>query len=1177
MAGRREYEMLFKLSAQLGAQFGGTFKTARSELTSMQNELQNLKKTQGDIAAYEKQQAALADTQRKLELLKREYENIQREMDETEGYSSSLENRLLSKQLQIEKTSAAVDTHERKMTQLGDSLREAGIDTENLTSENKRLAAQYDSVKAKQDKYIENLDEGGERAKFFGEKSVSAVGEIQDALIAAGIAKLLKEIAEAFVEATKEGISFESAFVGVEKTVDGTEQQLAAMERDIKDLATDIPATKEEISAVAEAAGQLGIATGDVMGFTEVMINLGESTNLSADEAASSLAKFSNITGTAAGDYERLGSTIVDLGNNYATTEADIVAMSTRLASAGELAGLTEPEIMALATAMSSVGIEAEAGGTAMTQTLNEIEKAVVKGGDKLDEFARIAGMSSGEFSQSWSERPIEAIQAFIAGLGRMDEQGESTVLTLESLGLTGIRQSNMLKSLGLASDTLEGAVSTANKAWEKNNALLVEANKRYATTESKLKMLDNAYSNLQVAVGDVFTPALRKAADAGIDMLGGVTEFIEKNPIVVKLLTAAAVGIGTVTVGMGGYIVVSKLATKATTALTAAMATNPYLLAGAAIAGVVAAVATLAITASDDGVPSVRELTEAAREMGDVMEDAKATYDDSVASTLAAANVADTYITKLEQMGEFASLSADEQQEYKNTLALLCQVVPELSQYIDIETGAIEGGTAALRANAEAWKQNAMQQAYQEQLTTLYKSYADVLIESEKNTIGLTKAQADLDSANLRLSNTQNRMNELMAEAEEKARVNNETYGTYADAIDYLTDEFWDLQASMYDIEQEAWVAEKSMKNYSTAIEEGSEAAAAAQTEIELAEQAVKNLTDATKEGAGGTGELSAELENLHATMSTVNSEITALNQKYAEAYLAAQESITGQYALWDEAADVVAVSAGAINSGLESQITYWQDYNSNLQSLTERGADIEGLTQMIATFADGSQESVNAIAGMASASDADLALMVENWKLLQQEQDNAAVGVADMKTNFTATMDELQVELAADIAAMNLSEDARTSAQNTIQGFINGATSMMPQVQAAYARVGQAAIDALNNKLDIHSPSRVTQWTGQMAAEGFMLGAESMKPETQKVYANLADAGATAMADSVIPRGGSIGAAPISLSVSYQISSPGGADLTAQLNRSAENLREVVRQVMEDISDDNSRRAYA
>ena len=145
-------------------------------------------------------------------------------------------------------------------------------------------------------------------------------------------------------------------------------------------MSTEIPATTDEIAAVAEAAGQLGIQKDSLLDFTETMIMMGTATNMTADEAATSLAQFANITGTSADEYDRLGSTIVALGNNFATTESEITEMATRLASAGTLAGLTEAEILALSTAMSSVGIEAEAGGTAMTQTLSAIESAVTLG-----------------------------------------------------------------------------------------------------------------------------------------------------------------------------------------------------------------------------------------------------------------------------------------------------------------------------------------------------------------------------------------------------------------------------------------------------------------------------------------------------------------------------------------------------------------------------------------------------------------------------------------------------------------------------------------------------------------------------------------------------------------------------------------------------------------------------
>ena len=1088
MAGRKEYEMLFQLNAQLGGSYSKTFKAAQQEIVSMQKEIQALSKTQADISAFQKQQAAVEATRKRLEMLRQQYDNIQREMEETGNESADMKNKLLAKQLQIDKTSASLEKQTAKLNELSGALEEAGVNTDDLSHSSEQLAGKIDTLKKKQ-------GEAADKAMTFGDKAGQAFNQVHEAIVAAGIAVALKEIYEYFASCAQASMDFESAITGVAKTTDLTDEELAAMSDSIKALSTEIPATTEEIAAVAEAAGQLGIQKDALLDFTEIMTMLGTATNMTADEAATALARFANITGMATDNYGRLGSVIVDLGNNFATTESEIVAMGTRLASAGKLAGLTEPEIMALAAAMSSVGIEAEAGGTAMTQTLNAIEKAVAKGGDDLAEFARIAGMSSEEFSSAWKNDAMSALTSFIGGLGKLDEQGESTVLVLEDLGLTGIRQSNMLKALGLAADQMTGAVNTANTAWQQNTALTNEANKRYATAQSRLTMMQNAYNNLKVAIGDAYTPALSEAYGVGTKVLNSITAFIQKNPALVNAITAFAGVIGAVVAALAAYAVAAKIAAAASAILTAAIpGVNVIMGVTAAVAAITAGIVALATAAANDAVPSVKELTEAARGMREAMDEAKATYDDTVTSTMAAAGVADTYIGKLEEM-EAAGLNTDEQhRQYHNTLALLCQVVPELADYIDLETDTINGGTEALRANTEAWKQNAMQQAYQDQLTELYSQYSAVLIEAEENSIGLTKAQYSLEAAQQKLSDTYAQMDALWADAQKQADAYYDQYGYYTDATAFLSQEYYDLQNSIYDTNNEIWAAEKSIKNYNKAMEEDADAVSEAEAEIALAEEAVKNLTASMNEGTGASEEAAAQVSEFQAAISGVQEKINALVESYNEAYSAAYESISGQYQLWDEAAKVVATSAGSINSALESQITYWQDYNANLQSLTDRSADIEGLSDMIASFADGSSDSVNAIAGMAGATDEQLATMVANWKTLQQEQQNAAGSVADLKTDFTATMDELQTALAEDIEAMDLGDEAKASAQATIQGFIDGAVGMLPQVTAAYNRVAAAARAALSASGTGTAGSIPGYAVGtQSAAPGFALVGEN------------------------------------------------------------------------------------
>ena len=1198
MAGRKEYEMLFQLNAQLGGSYSKTFKAAQQEIVSMQKEIQALSKTQADISAFQKQQAAVEATRKRLEMLRQQYDNIQREMEETGNESADMKNKLLAKQLQIDKTSASLEKQTAKLNELSGALEEAGVNTDDLSHSSEQLAGKIDTLKKKQ-------GEAADKAMTFGDKAGQAFNQVHEAIVAAGIAVALKEIYEYFASCAQASMDFESAITGVAKTTDLTDEELAAMSDSIKALSTEIPATTEEIAAVAEAAGQLGIQKDALLDFTEIMTMLGTATNMTADEAATSLARFANITGMATDNYGRLGSVIVDLGNNFATTESEIVAMGTRLASAGKLAGLTEPEIMALAAAMSSVGIEAEAGGTAMTQTLNAIEKAVAKGGDDLAEFARIAGMSSEEFSSAWKNDAMSALTSFIGGLGKLDEQGESTVLVLEDLGLTGIRQSNMLKALGLAADQMTGAVNTANTAWQQNTALTNEANKRYATAQSRLTMMQNAYNNLKVAIGDAYTPALSEAYGVGTKVLNEITKFVQANPGVVAAITGLSTALGAAAVAAAAFALKAKIAAAAAAFLTTVTPGVNVIMGVAAAVGVVTAgIIALASSAANDAVPSVKELTEAARGMREAMDEAKATYDDTVTSTMAAAGVADTYIGKLEEM-EAAGLNTDEQhRQYHNTLALLCQVVPELADYIDLETDTINGGTEALRANTEAWKQNAMQQAYQDQLTELYSQYSAVLIEAEENSIGLTKAQYSLEAAQQKLSDTYAQMDALWADAQKQADAYYDQYGYYTDATAFLSQEYYDLQNSIYDTNNEIWAAEKSIKNYNKAMEEDADAVSDAEAEIALAEEAVKNLTASMNEGTGASEEAAAQVSEFQAAISGVQEKINALVESYNEAYSAAYESISGQYQLWDEAAKVVATSAGSINSALESQITYWQDYNANLQSLTNRSADIEGLSDMIASFADGSSDSVNAIAGMAGATDEQLATMVANWKTLQQEQQNAAGSVADLKTDFTAAMDELQTALAEDIEAMDLGDEAKASAQATIQGFIDGAVGMLPQVTAAYNRVAAAARAALSASGTGTAGSIPGYAVGtQSAAPGFALvgengpelvyfngGEQVMTAEETAAMRESMEIQAVTFAPQLLealhaihgdgalsaePGAGS-GAGSVELQIVFQINGGASPETVEALREYGDEFAERVLEVMEEAGIDTARRAY-
>ena len=911
------------------------------------------------------------------------------------------------------------------------------------------------------------LGDTADSAESFGSRATQAVDAVSSVLAAAGISAALKEIKEGFDECVQASMDFESALTGVAKTTDLTDEELADMSDAIKAMSTEIPASTTEIAAVAEAAGQLGIQKDALLDFTRVMTMLGTATNMTAEDAATALARFANITGMSADNYDRLGAVIVDLGNNFATTESEITQMGTRLASGGKLAGLTEPQIMALAAAMSSVGIEAEAGGTAMTQTLNAIEKAVATGEDSLQSFADVAGMSADSFAEMWNTDALGALTAFIRGLGNLDEQGESAVLVLEDLGLTGIRQSNMLKSLALAADQMDSAVETANTAWDENIALTNEANKRYATTQSKLDMMQNAYNNLKVAVGDAFTPALRDAYDAGTDVLNVLGEFVQENPALVKGVATFTGVVGGATVALTAYAAISKVIKALDIATTFGGMAGPIMLGVTAVAALAGGIVAMADASANDGTPSLRELTEAARELDSAMSDARAACDDTVTTTEASANVANNYIDRLDELNSLSKLSAEQQREYHGILVMLTQTVPDLADYIDLETDTINGGTEALRANTQAWKDNAIAQAYQEQLTEIYSKNADVLIEAEKNKIGLRDAEGKLAVAQKAQNDEFERQNRLYQDANQKVQEYYEETGLVTDANMWLGETTDELNRKLEQNAQSVMEAQDAVDAYQKAVDEDSDALQAAQDEIALAEEAVQNLTSATEDSAAATENASRGYGELSTEISNAMERVEAIRQAYQDAYDAAQESIEGQYALWQQADSIIATSASSINSNLQSQITHWQTYNENLASLRDRTDDIEGLSDLIGSFADGSADSVNAIAGMAAASDEDLSAMVTNWKKLREEQNKAIEDIADFRAGFSETTDAISGDLEDTIDDMDLGTEAAEAGRATIQGFIDGATGMLSTVQSAYSQLGYAALAALSRNV--------------------------------------------------------------------------------------------------------------
>ena len=342
--------------------------------------------------------------------------------------------------------------------------------------------------------------------------------------------------------ALKSAIDFESAFAGVRKTVEATEPQFAALRESLLDMSTTLPATAIEIAGVAEVAGQLGIPQQAIASFTKTMIDLGESTVLNAQESAESLARFVNVMGNTQDEFENIGSTIVDLGNNFATTEDQILNMSQRVSGAAKSVGLTSQDVLALSTALSSVGVAAERGGTAFSRIIFEINSSVEEAGYRLQGFAELAGTTAQEFAETWRTAPAEGIRQVVEGVGRLAAEGGNVSATLDNLKLSGVRVQQSLLSLGGAGQLTANALRTANKAFEENTALATESERRYATAESEIRAFGNTVKKQLIDQGTQALPQLLSIIERHAESLPGLFATLADSGI--QIIDALANGI---------------------------------------------------------------------------------------------------------------------------------------------------------------------------------------------------------------------------------------------------------------------------------------------------------------------------------------------------------------------------------------------------------------------------------------------------------------------------------------------------------------------------------------------------------------------------------------------------------------------------------------------------------
>lgn len=437
---------------------------------------------------------------------------------------------------------AEIGAFKRDMEAVVQSAKRAGEESEKAGKKSSKAGKDYEAA-GKQ------AESGIGRMAQTAQKHQQAWDTVSTTLMVGGAA-----VAGGLALGTKAAISWESAFAGVKKTVDDSPAGYRQLSDELRGLARTLPATHTEIAGVAEAAGQLGVARKDITGFTKTMIDLGESTNLTAEEAATNIAQISNVMGTMEREgskgVQRFGSALVALGNDGASTEAEILSMSQRIAGAGATIGASEADVLALSNTLASMGVKAELGGGVTTRVLLKMRTAVDEGGESLQSFAKVAGVSADEFANKFRTAPMEALDLVSKGINRVNEAGGNVTATLKDMGIKGTEETQVMLALANSGELLADSLKLGAQAWDENLALVAEAEQRYNTTESKIRIAWNNIKDAGISAGAALLPAVSGVSDVVAKMAGAFSDL----PGPVQTAFTALAGIGGVSaLAVGG------------------------------------------------------------------------------------------------------------------------------------------------------------------------------------------------------------------------------------------------------------------------------------------------------------------------------------------------------------------------------------------------------------------------------------------------------------------------------------------------------------------------------------------------------------------------------------------------------------------------------------------------
>ena len=549
MAGsQKHFELLFKLSASLGGNFNSTFKGAMEQQKKLQNSIKEVNAIQSKVDGYTKASNAIEQQRGKLEKLEAEHEKVSQKIQQHQQNAERLrakieetgdatgeltaqlvkeENevaknteRLKNNENQIRQTNASIERQEEQLRNLGDELRDAGVDTDNLEQSNARLQRSYERLRGSQ----ENLNRiNSEQEKI--KKSITATKLELSATVGA-IGLIAKKIYDGPVQAAQE---YETAIAKVSTIADANAVPIEEMSSEIMKLSNTTGIAASQIADDVYNAISAGQQTGDAVNFVSYSTKLAKAGFAESAQTLDVLTTILNAYGMEAEEVSKVSDMLVQTQNKGKVSVGELSSVMGKIIPTANANNVALEQLCAGYAIMTSKGIAAAETTTYMNSMLNELsksgttaEKTLRATTGKSFKDLMTEGKSLGEVIEILQQEAEKSGKSLNDMFGSA-EAGKAAV-SLLSGGVEGFNEqvAGMVDSVGATEEAFA---------------------KMDQTTEAKMQKAKNSIANLGIVLGQNLLPIVGNLADKVAAVVVKVSEFAQANPKLVQtaLKVAAA------------------------------------------------------------------------------------------------------------------------------------------------------------------------------------------------------------------------------------------------------------------------------------------------------------------------------------------------------------------------------------------------------------------------------------------------------------------------------------------------------------------------------------------------------------------------------------------------------------------------------------------------------------